>query len=60
MIDEEGIINDTAKVNTKDDYGLTPLSAAASQGDENLTKRLLDAGADPNIKDPNEAGTSLH
>ncbi|KAK4071732.1 uncharacterized protein Triagg1_5970 [Trichoderma aggressivum f. europaeum] len=57
---EDNIISDTEKVNKKDDYGVTRLSAAASQGDEKRAKKLLDAGADPNIKDPNEAGTSLH
>ncbi|KAL6794101.1 hypothetical protein J3E68DRAFT_450761 [Trichoderma sp. SZMC 28012] len=57
---EDNTSDPKEKVNKKDDYGVTRLSVAASLGDEKQAKRLLDAGADPNIKDPNEAGTSLH
>lgn len=36
--------------NTRDEYGLTPLIAAASNGHADLVSLLLDRGADPNIE----------
>jgi len=39
------------KINKRNERGETPLHVAAIRGDEKLTKRLLKAGADVNVKD---------
>lgn len=47
-----------ADVNTRDEYGWTPLIHAARRGCKYIVKMLLDAGADVNIKG-NDDKTSL-
>jgi hypothetical protein len=55
----ERLIEAGANVTRPDDQGLTPLDYAAVPGAENLVKRLLAAGADPNARHPTY-GTPLH
>jgi cytohesin len=42
-----------AMVNAREKTGLTPLHAAAFRGDPDIVRLLLDAGANPTIKDAN-------
>jgi len=55
----ERLIEAGANVTRRDDQGLTPLYYAAVPGGEDLVKRLLAAGADPNAGHPTY-GTPLH
>lgn len=48
------LINHAAEVNSPDSDGRTPLHAAAYFGRKELTKLLLELGADVSIKDNNE------
>ena len=52
------LISNNAKIDIKDYYGNTPLFKAVffSQGDTEIIKMLLSAGADPDLK--NNAGVS--
>eukprot|EP01118_Nematostelium_gracile_P004823 TRINITY_DN15753_c0_g1_i1.p1 TRINITY_DN15753_c0_g1~~TRINITY_DN15753_c0_g1_i1.p1 ORF type:complete len:131 (-),score=55.92 TRINITY_DN15753_c0_g1_i1:134-526(-) len=46
------LISKGAKVNAKDNYGITPLLAAVYESHTAAVKALLDAKADPSIKGP--------
>ncbi|KAI9137263.1 ankyrin repeat-containing domain protein, partial [Paraphysoderma sedebokerense] len=46
-------------VNCKDEYGYTPLHAAASYGHEEVVKYLIQMGANVNIRDE-DGDTPLH
>jgi hypothetical protein len=52
--DVESLLKKGARVNFQDDYGWTPLSAAAKEGHTAVVEYLLKQGADPNI--PNSWG----
>lgn len=46
------LLSKGAKVNAKDNYGITPLLAATYEGHTEAVKMLLEAKADPSIKGP--------
>jgi ankyrin repeat protein len=46
-------------INHEDDFGFSPVHAAASQGADEVLKMLIDAGADLTLAN-NEIGTPLH
>ena len=46
-------------VNARDDDGATPLHQAAWEGDVELIRRLLEAGADPSLTDARFGSTPL-
>jgi ankyrin repeat protein len=48
------------RVDKKDENGLTALHWAAAQGHEAVVQRLIDHGADVNIKDNKDRQTALH
>ena len=48
-----------AKADKADDYGVTPLSLACTNGSAAMIKRLLEAGADPNLALPTTGETPL-
>jgi len=52
------LIEKGVDVNTKDEYGFTPLSYAALKGHEDVVDRLIENGADVNIKN-DWGGTAL-
>jgi ankyrin repeat protein len=52
------LLNSGADVNTKTEYGWTPLMWAASKGYQEISKMLLNKGADTNAQD-NEGRTAL-
>jgi ankyrin repeat protein len=52
------LVANNFRINENDDYGETPLIVAAKLGNPDLTRYLLDAGADPIIAD-REGRTSL-
>jgi ankyrin repeat protein len=47
----ENLINEGADLNCRDGIGQTSLHAAADRGWRDLVRRLLDLGADPDLKD---------
>ena len=52
-------INAGTDLNTKDDYGSTPLIIASTFGKTEVAKALIKGGADLNVTN-NEGGTALH
>lgn len=56
----ERLIAAGADVSSKDAGGLTPLMRAAGLGRADLVRRLLEAGADPNVLDDEVGTTALH
>ncbi|MDE2688373.1 MAG: ankyrin repeat domain-containing protein [Chloroflexota bacterium] len=53
------LINTTADVDVREDYGATPLHLAAWQGHKDITQSLIGAGADVNAQEK-AGGTPLH
>ena len=53
------LIGEKVDVNTQDEQGRTPLSCAIWNGNEEVARLILEAGADLELKDKNDQ-TSLH
>jgi hypothetical protein len=56
----DALIVAAGDINRSTRHGLTPLIMAAWRGHTTAVHRLLSAGANPNIRDPEDDGTALH